>query len=263
MTGAGREEKEAATGAERGEKVTTGTGREAKAGPGRGEKEAVYRLARTVVIPSVRAWLKLRITGLDNIPAAGPALLVVNHISNLDPLAVAVAVDRAGRRPRFLAKSELFRLPVVGWVLRGCGQIEVKRGTAAAPQALREALAALGRGEVVVVFPEGTVTTHPDLEPGPPKSGIVRLVLDSGAPLIPCGVWGTANVWPKLRRGRWRPRQDVAVRVGTPLEIERGGRSPHEWRAAAAEVMNAISALVAELKPLIPNRRRAPRGERG
>ncbi|CAN5647699.1 lysophospholipid acyltransferase family protein [soil metagenome] len=224
-----------------------------------GEKEAVYRLVRNLVIPSIRAWLKLRITGLGNIPKTGPGLVVVNHISNLDPLVVATVVDRAGRRPRFLAKSELFRLPVVGWALKGCGQIEVKRGTPAAPQALEEALAALARGEIVVVFPEGTVTTHPDLEPGPPKSGVIRLVLQSGAPLIPCGVWGTANVWPKLKKGSWRPRQDVVVAIGPPMEIEGDAGSLPEWRAAAGEVMAAIGALVADLRPLIPDRRRPAR----
>jgi 1-acyl-sn-glycerol-3-phosphate acyltransferase len=171
------------------------------------------------VVPALAVWFRWTVEGAGNIPAHGPAILACNHVSYLDPLALGFVVDRAGRRPRFLAKSELFRDRRIGWVLRATRQIEVKRGTSRAAAALDDAFDALARGEVVVIFPEGTVTTHPDLEPMAAKSGAVRLALRTRAPVIPCAVWGTANVWPKGYAHRWRPRQQIwCSRRGTSTQ---------------------------------------------
>ena len=85
------------------------------------------------------ALFKLRWRGVENVPAAGPAILVINHVSYADPLVVARYVYDAGRAPRFLAKRESVRLlPVVGAAFRGTGQIPVDRGTSAARQSLKE-----------------------------------------------------------------------------------------------------------------------------
>ena len=131
----------------------------------RRKREPVYALARALVLPLLGLWFRWHIEGLENIPRRGPALLAFNHIAYLDPLAIAYVVDKAGRRPRFLAKSELFQDKRIAWALRACGQIEVKRGTRSASGALGSALSALGEGEVIVIFPEGTVTTNADLAP--------------------------------------------------------------------------------------------------
>jgi 1-acyl-sn-glycerol-3-phosphate acyltransferase len=222
----------------------------------RPDVEPIYQLARFVVIPFMHLWFRWHIEGIHNIPKQGPAIVALNHVAYLDPLAITYVIDRAGRRPRFLAKSELFRDKRIGWVLRGCGQIEVRRGTRDAPAALGLALEALDRGEVVVIFPEGTVTTNDDLEPMLPKSGVSRLALESDAPVIPCGVWGTANVWPKGYRNRWWPRQDIVVAVGAPLHVGGDAQSASDWRRAGVEIMDAIGVLVASLRPLVPDRRR-------
>jgi 1-acyl-sn-glycerol-3-phosphate acyltransferase len=221
--------------------------------------ESIYHLTRSLVIPALGAWFRFHIQGIDNVPKKGPAILALNHISYLDPLAAAYAVDRAGRRPRFLAKAELFDDRRIAWVLKGTGQILVRRGTRDAPMALDHALGALARGEVVVVFPEGTVTTDPELKPMRPKSGTARLALQSGAPLIPAAVWGTANVWPKGRYSKrwWPPRQDILMRIGQPLHIDGAAASTEAWDAAGRELMDAIGELVASLKPLLPDRRQA------
>ncbi len=219
--------------------------------------EPTYVLAKAVVKPWLAAWFSLHIEGLDNIPARGPAILAVNHIAYLDPLVVAYAVDERGRRARFLAKSELFADARIAWILRGARQIEVKRGTRDAPMALDQALSALERGEIVVVFPEGTVTSDPNLTPGPAKSGLARLALRSSAPLVPGAVWGTANIWPKGHPKRWwPPRQDVLVRFGEPLELSGDAQSPDDWRRVGQEVMEAIEVLLASLRPAVPDRRR-------
>ena len=223
----------------------------------RGNKfEPIYTVIRGLVIPWLRLWFKWHIEGLENIPRRGPAILAFNHIAYLDPLAIGYVVDRAGRRPRFLTKSELFADRRIGWILRGCGQIEVKRGTRSAPLALGRALAALEGGEVVVIFPEGTVTTDPELHPMAPKTGVSRLALKSGVPVIPCAIWGTANVWPKGYAHRWRPGQDIVVAVGEPVEVSGDFDSPADWQVAGRRIMDAISVLVAGLRPIVPDRRK-------
>jgi 1-acyl-sn-glycerol-3-phosphate acyltransferase len=209
--------------------------------------------------PWLTVWFQWDIEGADNIPRRGPAILALNHISYFDPLAAAFIANKAGRRARFLAKSELFGDKRIGWVMRGANQIEVKRGTRDAPVALDEAYAALDRGELVVVFPEGTVTTDPDLEPMAPKSGAARLALKTGAPLIPCALWGTANVWPKGYKWRWQPRQTILARIGPAITISSEADSPDLWRNLGTRLMAEISQRLAEIKPAVPDRRRLKR----
>ncbi|MFN2488390.1 MAG: lysophospholipid acyltransferase family protein [Actinomycetota bacterium] len=212
---------------------------------------------QATLLPALGAWFRWTIEGSNNLPSEGPAIVASNHIAYLDPLAVGYAVNRAGRRPRFLTKSELFEDRRIGWVLRATRQIEVRRGTAQAASALDDALRALDRGELVVIFPEGTVTTDPDLRPMAARSGAVRLALRSSAPVVPCAVWGTANVWPKgAYAKRWAPRQDIAVRFGEPIAIEGSVDSPAHWRRGAAQLMDEIAMLVASLKPVVPDGRR-------
>jgi len=186
-------------------------------------------------------------------------ILAFNHIAYLDPFAAAYLADSAGRPPRFLAKSELFGDRRIAWLLRALRQIEVRRGTADAPMALDKAFAALRRGECVVIFPEGTLTTDPDLDPMAAKSGIARLALGSGAPIVPCALWGTANVWTKGHAKRFRPRQDICVNVGSPMTVTGDPRSPEDWERVGAEVMAQISLLLASLRPVLPDRRRPKR----
>ena len=225
-------------------------------------REPIYVLTRSIVIPAMHVWFRWHIEGLENIPPQGPAIIAFNHVAYLDPLAIGYVVDRAGRRPRFLAKAELFKDKRIAWVLRGCGQIEVKRGTVDAPAALRNALDALERGEVIVIFPEGTVTTDPDLEPMPPKTGAARLALLSGAPLVPGAIWGTANIWPKGYAHRWAPRQEVVVRMGEPLKFPEQVDTPGSSQEAGRRIMLEIHSLLAGIRPLVPDRRK-PRGGGG
>ena len=143
-----------------------------------------------MVLPPLLLWFRLRHEHLERIPSTGPAIVVCNHISYLDPLTNGEAIDRRGRRPRFLAKEELFRIPLVGRVLRGAKQIPVARGTRDT-SSLDAAADALARGEVVLVYPEGTVTTREDGLPMSGKTGAVRLALLTGVPIIPMASWGS------------------------------------------------------------------------
>jgi len=218
--------------------------------------ETTYLLAKAILKPWLSVWMNWTLEGLENIPRTGSAILTFNHIAYLDPFAVAYTVDAAKRRPRFLAKSELFRDKRIGWILKGAKQIEVRRGTKDAPMALDHALVSLQRGELIVVFPEGTVTTDPDLNPMAAKTGTARLALQSGVPIIPAAIWGTQNIWPKGYAKNWRPRQDVVVRVGEPFQATGNPDSRDDWKRVGTEVMDRISVLLASIRPAITDRRR-------
>ncbi len=218
--------------------------------------EPVYLLVRNLLKPWLATWFRYSIEGIENIPKEGPAILAVNHIAYLDPLIIANVVDKAGRRPRLLAKAELFQDKRIAWLLKGAGQIEVKRGSHEAPMALDHALAALRRGEVIVIFPEGTITNDPDLNPMEAKTGMARLALAAGVPVIPVALWGTQNIWPKGYAKRWRPRQDVLIRLGEPISLEGDPTSPVAWKQVGEKVMAAIGVLVAGLRPALADRRR-------
>ncbi len=219
--------------------------------------EPIYLLAKAIIKPLVASWLRVSVEGLHNIPRRGPGIIAFNHISYLDPFVAAYVVDLAGRRVRFLAKSELFQDKRIAWILKGAKQIEVRRGSRAAPVALDQAMKVLGDAQVVVVFPEGTITTDPELKPMAGRTGAARLALASGAPLIPAALWGTQNLWPKdYARHWWPPRQEVLVRVGEPVMLSTKTGSPQDWQQASYQIVERISLLVAGLMPAVPDRRR-------
>ena len=158
-----------------------------------------------------------RISGLEHIPERGPALLVANHVSFLDPLAVASVADRGRRRVRFLAMAELFRSPAAGWLLKRLGHIPVERNSEAARSSLTAAMTRLGWGECVGIFPEGGLSR--DLEPRAGQTGAARLARWSGAPVVPIGLWGTHRVVVPGRKPNLWGRVPIAVSIGPPLVI--------------------------------------------
>lgn len=204
----------------------------------------------------MRAWFRLSEAGLEHIPPSGPAIVACNHLSYLDPLTNASAVMRAGRRPRFLAKDELFRIPVVGLAFKGAKQIPVVRGTGDAMSALRAAQAALEAGEVVVVYPEGTVTSRSDRLPMRGKTGVVRLSLSTGVPITPLASWGSQAVWQKSGKGSLRFGRPVWTRVGPPIELSShdGAGNQAVLHSMTADVMSVLTAMVQELRDAYPRR---------
>lgn len=207
-----------------------------------------------MVLPPLRFWFRLRHEGLELIPAEGPAIVACNHISYLDPLTNGDSVVRAGRRPRFLAKRELFRVPVVGTVLRGAGQIPVARGTGdRAP--LERAKAALKAGQVVVLYPEGTVTRRDDLLPMEGKTGVVRLALATGAPIVPMASWGSQAVWQKSGKGSLKFGRPIWTKAGAAIDLGAAELTEtDDVRAITADVMAAITGLAVELRDRYPRR---------
>jgi 1-acyl-sn-glycerol-3-phosphate acyltransferase len=215
--------------------------------------EPWYHVARLAVLPPLRFWFRLEHEHLERIPSAGPAIVACNHISYLDPLTNGDAIVRAGRRPRFLAKQELFRIPLVGTVLRGAGQIPVARGTRDT-SSLDRAIAALDRGEVVVVYPEGTVTTREDGLPMQGKTGAVRLALRTGLPIIPMASWGSQAVWQKSGKGSLRVGRPIVTLVGEEISIAPGDGGSLPLRERTSDVMEAITKLVIDLRDRYPRR---------
>jgi 1-acyl-sn-glycerol-3-phosphate acyltransferase len=164
-------------------------------------------------------------------------------------------VIKGGRRPRFLAKEELFRIPLVGRALRGAGQIPVRRGTAGRPP-LARAEDALARGEVVVIYPEGTVTTRPDHLPMGAKTGAIRLSLATGIPITPMASWGSAAVWQKSGRGSLKPGRPVWLKCGLPYDPRgaSGTDDPNAIGSLSQELMDRLTELTIDLRDRYPRR---------
>lgn len=225
------------------------------------KREPVYALGEHSLAYGLRVYFRWHLEGLGNIPREGPAIVASNHISYLDGLSVAFGVHRAGRRPRFLTKSSLFKVPGIGPALKGLGQIPVERGTRAAPVSLDHAAEALRQGEVVVVFPEGTTSTKPDLAMGPAKSGTARLALATGMDVVPCATWGGQWIWTKHLGVHLRPLQDVWVRFGSPVSLkdltDRAG-DPAAWREASDRIMEEIALMLEDLRVAKPWAPREP-----
>lgn len=209
-------------------------------------------LCIVVFYPLSRLLGRRRFEGLEHIPEAGPVLLACNHISYLDPLYTGVFVHRRGRIPRFLAKQDLFRLPVVGWVMTAAEQIPVRRGSAEAGDSLRYAEQALAEGKAVLIYPEGTITRDPDHWPMVAHTGVARLALHADVPVIPVVHWGTHRVYDHYG-GRFRPlpRTDVVVRAGPAVDLSEFRRRPVDrplLRAATDRVMDGVRRLLAEVR---------------
>lgn len=188
--------------------------------------------------------------------------MACNHISYLDPFANALAVMKAGRRPRFLAKEELFRVPIVGTALRGAGQIPIVRGRND-PAPLRRLMKAVTEGEVVLIYPEGTVTKREDHLPMQGKTGAVRLSLATGVPITPMASWGSQAVWQKSGRGSLKFGRPVWVKAGAPLDLSARQADADDREALqqmTADVMRALTSLVEDLRARYPQRWAADAG---
>lgn len=194
-------------------------------------------------------WLfSRRVTrGLENIPRTGGALVVLNHPSYIDPIIDAICIHEYGRIPRFFTKHTLWKIPVLGRVLDGAGQIPVFRGTSKAGESLRGADAALRDGKVVVIYPEGTLTSDPDGWPGEGRTGVARLALANDVPIIPAAKWGTKDILDSRRR-RFRPFPPKRVRmvVGEPMDLSAYRDRPVD-RELLREVTEVVMARIREL----------------
>lgn len=209
--------------------------------------EVAYSFARAVGHSLKFAYgVRWIMEGAHRVPVHGPAILASNHISYVDPLLMAYLADRRGRKVCFLAKSELFRNPILGSVLRNSGQIPVERGTREAGTSLKHAVEALRQGEIVGIFPEGT-TSH-SFNPMPAKTGVARLAQLSGVYVLPVGIWGSHRIWNRAG-DRYHWRLPVSLVVGEPVYVlpdEKVGE-------ATRRIMDQICISIAQARRIYPD----------
>jgi 1-acyl-sn-glycerol-3-phosphate acyltransferase len=210
-----------------------------------GELNPWWRYGLRVASPLLRVLFRVRTTGLEHVPARGSTLLAFNHVSPLDGPALAIAFTGRTRRPvRFLVAAEFFRRWFHGWVLRTFDQIPIRRGEGDGA-ALDAALDALRAGSVSAIAPEGTVNADPERLQRI-RSGIARLALPTGAPIVPVGIWGTQTRWPRggVRWSRpWRPV--LVIAFGPPILPEGDVASEDDVDALCDRVRDRLEDQVA------------------
>ncbi len=198
---------------------------------------AVYTLSRLVCLGVVKLAFRLHVEGEEHIPRTGPAILAANHVSFIDPVIIAIAI----RRPIcFMAKKELFRHRLFGWLLRQCGAFPVNRDQINL-QAFKQAISLLKAGKIVAVFPEGTRGDGVELRPA--KRGIGLIAARTGVPVIPTFHRGTEKVLP---RGAWYPRPHrVTITFGAPCRFteDQIGHEQDQIGLYSVVIMKSIAAL--------------------
>jgi len=211
-----------------------------------------FNVAVPIVKPTLLATTDREWIDGKKIPATGGCIVVLNHISHIDPLLAAHFVYDHGRLPRYLAKSGLFKNKFLGGFLKSAGQIPVERLSRNAVGAFDAAVDAVRSGECVVVYPEGTLTRDPDLWPMTGKSGAARIALETGCPVIPVGQWGAQELLPPYsKRPHLLPRKTIRMKAGDPVDLSDLLTEPRNTATinlATGRIMDAITAIVAELR---------------
>ena len=200
----------------------------------------LYAFAKPVAAALLRLFFRLEAKNPDHVPSRGPVLLVANHSSFLDPPLVGAAVSR---QLWFLAKVELFRIPLFGTLIRRLNARPVRR-QGPDPGALRTALRVLEAEGALLIFPEGTRGEEGVLRPA--KTGAGMLAVTSGAPVVPVYISGSGRAWPRGRRF-FRPAR-ITVVFGPPLSFDGGRRAGGHRRAQYEAVGREMMAAIARLK---------------
>jgi len=194
----------------------------------------VLNLVKFISRVFFKTFYDFRVEGLENIPKTGALIVAGNHLSNADPPAIGAFMGTV-RDSRFMAKKELFDIPVLGWFFRHCGYISVDRKrTIGDVGALEGAIKALQNGESVVMFPEGTRSKTG--QPQKPKSGIGFLVYKTGAPVLPVKIEGTFG-FPWVRK--------IRVKIGQPFTLQQDPavEPKLQYKQFANEIMEKINSI--------------------
>jgi 1-acyl-sn-glycerol-3-phosphate acyltransferase len=212
--------------------------------------------SKIILRPGIRMMMRLDWHGQEHFPPEGAMILVANHLSYMDIFAVSLFADSARRYPVFLAKASLFDIPVLGSVIGKLGQLPVYRGQADAALVLREAEMVARNGACVIFYPEATVTRDPDRWPMVSKTGVARLALETGAPVVPVAHWGADRILPYGSYvPKLLPRKTVKIIAGPPVDLsEFAGQPPTSQvlRAVTDKIMKDVAGLLGQLRGQTP-----------
>lgn len=201
----------------------------------------------TLLAATKRVW----IDG-EKVPATGGCVVVINHISHLDPLTLGHFLYDHGRLVRYLAKDSIWNVPILKSIATNAQQIPVARLSAGAKDAYTAAVAAVENGECIGIYPEGTLTRDPDGWPMVGKTGAARIALETGCPVIPIGQWGVQEILPAYsKRPHVFPRHTVTYKVGDPVDLSEYAGQPltaEVLHGATEKIMDAITGLVEDIR---------------
>lgn len=234
------------------------------------KKPGMFVVLAGLILPLWSLMVRYRFTPETKLPKKGPFILAPNHFSEIDPLVMGAAVWHLGRLPRFMAKSSLFKVPFLGFLLRSTGQIPVQRSAGRAAlegNPMGQAAELIKRESGVIVYPEGSLTRDPDLWPMRGKTGAVRLALESGIPLYPAAHWGAEKLMPRYGKMIYPfPRKNITVTIGQPLDLSEYKDKPIDQRTVTEvtdKLMKEISALLGVLRNEDPPEERWNPGKQG
>lgn len=219
-----------------------------------------YKAVQLILVPFLKLFWRWRIIDLHKIPAEGPVIIAANHISYFDPLCHALCVNESGRIMRVFAKSELWKNRLLRAILKGAQMIPVDRGSGdAGPIAAAEGV--LREGGLVMLYPESTLSKRPDLLPMQGKTGVARVALSTGAPVVPVAVWGSHWVVPPGAKFIKGIRKLIILKVGEPMRFDDlVGRQddPDVRRDVTDRVMKELELLVRDIQDLHPRGAEVP-----
>jgi 1-acyl-sn-glycerol-3-phosphate acyltransferase len=208
-----------------------------------------WSVVSAVANVAMRAVFRVHIEGVANVPSKGPAIIAFNHVSVIDGPAVGIVVARMRRREsRFLVASEIFRRWLAGWILRSFDQIPIRRGQGDS-DALEEAVRTVTAGAIAAIAPEGRVNDDGATEMLRFHRGVARLALATMAPVVPVGIWGTQERWPRSGRRYGRPwRPTLAFVFGDPVAPVGDPTDADDLEAFTQRVREAIEVQVARAR---------------
>jgi 1-acyl-sn-glycerol-3-phosphate acyltransferase len=201
----------------------------------------LYWVIKIVVTPILRTFCRIKVEGKEHVPKSGPVILAANHRSFLDSIFIPLLI---ARRVTFVAKAEYFDDKRIAWFFRGVGQIPIRReGGSASERALESAMEVLEAGGVFGIYPEGTRTRDGKLHRG--HTGVARLALRTGAPIVPVGIIGSDEVQP-IDSKLPRLFKTVRIRFGEPIDLSHyDGR--HDDRLALRDVADEVMFEIQQL----------------
>ncbi|MHA7238460.1 lysophospholipid acyltransferase family protein [Arthrobacter sp. TMS1-12-1] len=220
-------------------------------GESRGSR-AMFLFLASWVRPVMNVLMDKEWRGQEKLPRGTGMIVCPNHVTEIDPVVISHFLYNQGVMPHFMAKASLFKVPVIGYILRTSKQVPVERSSAGANRSLEAAREALTDNGAIIIYPEGTLTRDPDMWPMKGRTGAARLALQTGAPVVPIAHWGAQEVFPRYaKRFHLFPRKRSRVLVGDPVDLSEFRDLPltrTTLDAATDRIIDAVTELVAELR---------------